>query len=73
MAAIFTYECLACGDRWEETRDRNDPNLDIATDGCLYIGDAGRSGRRVFNPGNVQVVLKGSGWAAKDARAEADD
>ena len=69
--AVFTYKC-GWGHHWDETRDRNDPGLDTSLRSCDH-GDILVRGSRIFNPGSVQVVLKGSGWASKDARAEADD
>jgi hypothetical protein len=62
---LFTYRCTECGAEWDERRDRNDPNLDIATKGCLFIGTGEPAGRRVpfYQAVAPAVYYHGRGWA----------
>jgi predicted nucleic acid-binding Zn ribbon protein len=69
----YTYRCVSCGEEWDERRDRNDPDLDIATDGCLYDGDF--VGRRLpfWAAGAPAVYFHGRGWSRVDKNYKADE
>lgn len=64
--ALFTYQCKnpQCGETWDEQRDRNDPDLDVAKSAPCRSG-----GVRVpfFRQGEAPAVYyHGRGWARVD-------
>lgn len=63
---LFTYRCKnpQCGDEWDEMRDRNDPDLDVAKEAKCRAG-----GERVpfFKKDEAPAVYyHGRGWSRVD-------
>jgi hypothetical protein len=64
---FFPYRCPVCLDEWDERRDRNDPDLDNASqlcrEQCYYDGPRGKRVRFETAP---PVYFHGMGWSRVD-------
>jgi hypothetical protein len=65
---LFTYRCPICKREWDEKRDREDPNLDVASvrGGCVQAGTGEQTGRRVLFESIPAIYYHGRGWSQVD-------